>query len=200
MIYVFDLDGTLIDSSKRHWMLMKKLLNNFGVTVPNSFSTDYLSYKSDGHNGKQYLIQVMGINENIADRIHKQWVEHIEDDEWLELDCLYDDAISTLNKIETEILLLTIRNNRDGVLRETARLGLNRYNLKIIVHGENKADVLKRLSDKCVMVGDTEVDYSAAIEASTEYYILNRGFRSRKYWQKKSVQSYDDLRCLINKY
>ena len=52
----------------------------------------------------------------------------------------------------------------------------------------------------CLVVGDTEVDYACAKYYFLPVYILNRGFRSQYYWDKKGVNSFYDLTSLINKF
>ena len=43
------------------------------------------------------------------------------------------------------------------------------------------------------MIGDTEIDYKAAIETGCNYYLLNRGFRNEDYWNELGIRSYKDL-------
>lgn len=198
MTYVFDLDGTLIDSSKRHYVLMKRLLVKEGIEIVSNFSKEFLGFKSDGHTGIEYLTNVLGLPKNKAKSIQDEWVDHIEDDSLLELDILYQDALPVLSKINEEILFLTVRENKEGLETELGRLGLSKYNTEIIRHGESKATVLKRL-DECIMIGDTEIDYQASIDKGCKSFILNRGFRSKKYWDSKNVLSHSSLLKLIEK-
>lgn len=76
MTYVFDLDGTLIDSRERHWQLMKKLLRKHGVEAYDDFAESYMSYKADGHSGLDYLIDVMGIEQGLAKVVQQEWIQH----------------------------------------------------------------------------------------------------------------------------
>lgn len=197
MTYVFDLDGTLINSKKRHWYLMKKILISQNFMVDITFSDGYLKYKQDGFSGESYLINKMNIDLTLAKEIQSEWVQHIEDEALLQTDCLYDDALITLNKIKGDILLCTIRSNKKGLLRELKCLGLDMYPLKVISIAEKKSEIIKKINDECIMIGDTEIDYQAAIEAGCSYYILNRGFRSKKYWDSRNVPSYSDLSELV---
>ncbi len=193
MTYVFDLDGTLIDSTRRHWVLMESILNDHGIKVDNNFADDYMSYKASGNGGKDYLKNILNIDNELASTIQKEWISRIEDESMLELDELYDDALPTLSKIKEPILFLTIRENAEGLKKSLIRLGLNDYEVKILPHGESKANVLKEISDQVIMIGDTEIDYKAAIETGCNYYLLNRGFRNEDYWNELGIRSYKDL-------
>lgn len=197
MTYVFDLDGTLIDSRKRHWMLMVDTLRKHGIRVGADFAYSYMKFKADGHNGKRYLTDVLNIEESVANDIQNEWILHIEDEVWLQFDELYDDVVSTLRKISGDILFLTIRNNKDSLIQELMRLGLSGYKVIVLPHHEKKSEVLKQFTEDCIMVGDTEIDYYAAMEAGCNFYILSRGFRSNKYWEKQSVISHENLSQLL---
>ena len=193
MTYVFDLDGTLIDSRKRHWMLMDKLLRQHGIKVPDSFQTSFLSYKADGHTGLDYLTLKMNIPNNIAEKIQTEWIVHIEDEELQKHDVLFPDVISTLSMINDRILLVTLRNNENNLRRSLKKLRLEKYNTIVLKHGSSKTSVLRTIKDDLIMIGDTETDYEAAVEAQCRYYILNRGFRSELFWKKRNVRSYSGL-------
>lgn len=196
MIYVFDLDGTLIDSKERHWLLMKQLLEKHSVKPMDNFSQSYMEYKADGHSGLTYLNEVMGLSSKVAEEIQKEWIEQIEDDEWLKHDTLYDDTIPTLRRLQGDILFLTIRNNVQGLKNELDRLAMNNFETIVLSHNEKKSSALKRLDKDCIMIGDTEIDLYAANDFGCAYYILNRGFRSKQYWDAHGVKSHTDLSLL----
>lgn len=205
MIYVFDLDGTLIDSSSRHALLMRKVLNKFNINVPNNFDNDFLSYKADRHSGKLYLEEILKLDETQAAEINKEWIQHIEDEEWLETDKLYPDSIPTLNVLSRQqIVYLSSRNREQAALEEVKRLGICSFANSIYIvnpfNGNNKIDVLRKLAktyqDKIIMIGDTENDYFIDDRQEIQSFVLNRGFRSKSYWDNRGIQSYDSLSCL----
>ena len=203
MIYFFDLDGTLIDSTKRHYLLMKKILKQYNIRIPSDFDSEFIKYKSDGHSGKMYLINKLGIYSKQAQEIQNIWISHIEDENWLKYDKLYDDTKDVLKKLfGKKVYYLTSRKNYQGTINEIWKLGLDKYCEKCIVVEPQKtynakASVLKnynnRYHEECIMIGDTEIDYNAAIECNMQYYILNRGFRTKRFWDNKGVVSYLDF-------
>lgn len=196
MIYIFDLDGTLIDSKKRHWLLMKEILEKHNIKPLDSFPQSYMGYKADGNSGLAYLNEVMGLSLKVSCKIQREWIKQIENDEWLKYDMLYVDTIPTLNRLQGDILFLTIRENVSGLKSELNRLALNNFETIVLSHNEKKSNILKQLNKDCIMIGDTEIDLHAANDFGCEYYILNRGFRSKKYWDAHGVKSYADLNLL----
>ena len=176
-------------------------------TIPPNFASSFMEYKRDGHNGRAYLTDVLGLNGQLADSISSEWKKNIEDESLLVFDTLYEETISILLSIhETSIrvVYLTVRNNRKCLNEELVRLRIRGYADEVIVlsQGTGKTDELIRIrniSDDVIVVGDTETDYDAAMAASVRCYILNRGFRSKAYWDRRGVNSDKNLSEIIEK-
>ena len=207
MIYVFDLDGTLINSMDRHSLLMRQILKEKGIHVPMSFEKDFISFKADGNLGIKYLIEILDLNLQIAREIFSDWIEHIEDENWLKYDKLYYDSIKTCEKCVSnnkKIFFLTSRKNRQGLYVELERLRLSQYPTKVIIADpvnakDDKSVALRKIvieHEQCIMVGDSEVDFHAACEANCQYYLLNRGFRSERFWKRQGINSFPSLEYL----
>lgn len=80
-------------------------------------------------------------------------------------------------------------------------LGINQYFSHIFVvesNSETPALKAKYLSEigADVFVGDTESDYKAALIAKCEFKAMVWGFRSKKYWDKKNIDNYNDFSYL----
>lgn len=211
MIYVLDLDGTLIDSSERHSRLMRQILSEAQPEIIKDTRFDpveFMEYKADGNSGLKYLTDQLGLPEDAAGRIMSGWQRRIEDEYWLKLDVLYPDALEFLNCLKQrhrKIYYLTARQNKEGLLRELERLGIAGYADEIIVvlpagAGEEKKAAVERLLRKAgetegpvCIVGDTENEYTLAKELSLPCYLLNRGFRSERYWSNRGVKSIASL-------
>ena len=194
MIYVFDLDGTLIDSTFRHGYLMGRLLREEGIEVEESFWDRYLNLKREGLNSKAVLRDVYGFEEGLVDRVVKKWVEQIES----------DDSIETLERIKVrgnKIYYLSLRQREDAAIDELKRLGIYDYAEEVFIgkpsegvqYKVGKLRLLKSI-DKIKMVGDTEVDYEAAKNVSSSFVGLYRGFRSKSFWDGMSIHSIKDLK------
>ena len=207
MNYVFDLDGTLIDSTKRHYVLLKNLISDFGFSTYGFSCLHYLNFKRNGGNNFSYLVNKLGLSEPVAKQISDKWIENIEDYSLIEsYDTLYDDSISTLKKLKAnnQIFFLTCRQNPENLLHELKFLRIFDFADHINICSTknstiNKTRFLQQLTccgNKTLIIGDTEVDYNAAINSNCDYYILNRGFRSKRFWNNQGVKSYRDLQHL----
>lgn len=196
----FDLDGTLLNSKDRHTLVMDTVLKEFGISLD---TDDLLSFKSEGLNNIDWLLS-KGINKEVAARIQSRWIELVENAEYLAKDVLIDgvkDRLFSLSK-RNELFLITARSNEKNANEQIERLGLTQYftQIKIVRPGsESTRTKSSFLIDNRIdmMVGDTETDYHAAINAHCEYYLLNSGFRSEVFWKSLGVNSYQDLNLLV---
>lgn len=203
MICCFDLDGTLIDSSQRHSVLLERLLQQEGGAF--LFDAEaYMAYKREGMNTKNYLTATLGIDEKKAKEICDKWIRHIEDNEYLDMDMLYPDALPALQMITAQgisVYYLTARQYPETLLRELSRLELDSFPQDIFVCSPKEVQRVKaqrlanlRASDPdTVYFADMETDYWAAKEAGITPIIMNRGFRSRKFLAEKGIPSVNSL-------
>ena len=92
---LFDLDGTLIDVSARHYSLYRHIVSGQGVEA---LSTDeYWRYRRDG----QSTIDLLSATPDVdAERFTEAWMEAIERPDWLVLDATYDGAIEIIDTEE----------------------------------------------------------------------------------------------------
>ena len=194
---VVDLDGTIINSTKRHYLLLKKLLRDNSIFV-NFDHQEYLSYKRNGHNNYSFLTKKLNLDPELANKIQKEWINNIESPELISTDSLYPDAIKFLNDIKNlghNIIFLTSRQSQENLHKELKHLGLMIFPKQIIVVCGSKVDALRNISDKPkIMIGDTEMDFEAAEESNAKSYILDRGFRSSHFLHKIGVkETYNSL-------
>lgn len=182
-IIAFDFDGTLLDSRKRHIIVMRDILKNHNIDIN---VDDLVEFKSNGKNNIDYLVS-KGIDANTASDIQKQWVENIEKDEYLENDILYNDAIDLLNKYsaDNDLILLTARANIDGLNNQIDKFDLRKYfkNIFIVEPGKKasdlKADILKS-QHAILMIGDTNSDARASLLAGTDFLFHENGFHNKE--------------------
>lgn len=194
----FDLDGTLLDSRKRHQIVMDDVLAKFHLTLD---AEKLVEYKSDGFNNVSWLIK-NGIDSALAYKIQTEWISKIEQDDYLKLDVLYEGVIEYLKKmcIDNTLYLLTSRNNYSGTISQIKNLGIYQFFEKVEVVKSDKAYENKALFLKNnhidYMIGDTEVDYKAARESKTKFLVAPYGFRSKKYWKKYNVNFWNKTMLL----
>lgn len=208
MIFVFDLDGTLIDSSKRHYVLMEKLLKEYAPEVLFD-SEDFMKYKCLGNSGTAYLINKLNMSKDLAKAIMNEWKANIENEEYMDMDELYPDTIEFLDVIKRKgfpIIFLTARNNRKNTMKQLEDLKIIGYPEMVYIVSpdratEEKLDVVMTYLESgkdVIIVGDTESEYDTAYAAGINYFILNRGFRSKEYWDSRDVITLNDLKTLAN--
>lgn len=117
---------------------------------------------------------------------------------------LYDDTIDFLDYISRDknnkIYFLTARQNREGLLKQLKNFDLMKYVKEIFVVSPinavegKKQKILNTMNGyKTIIFGDSEVDYQVAEQLNINYFILNRGFRNKKYWDSKNIKSYNTL-------
>lgn len=262
MIYIIDLDGTLIDSSERHSILMREILEDYvadekisesilvnpnaevgeagdmgksenedadalaemeaamgdttelleaGIDIATNENSkkyfdaeEFMIYKADGNSGKKYLNKVLGIEDSLALSIMMKWGAEIETERMLAFDKVYEDAVPFLKSIKNKknkVIFLTARQKENLIRDELKKLGLLKLCDKLIVVSpanakKEKKEVVKKFvsSGKTVVViGDTENEFELAKELELSAFILNRGFRSKAYWDKREVKSYGSL-------
>lgn len=202
MIVFFDLDGTLINSSARHQILLRELLIGANVGYDEEILKTYDEYKRDGNNTYRFLTNIMKLNEDIALKISNEWKEHIELPKYLQMDKLYEETFLVLNYLKSKqipIVYISARSNKVGIEEELKYLGIFDYARDVFIVDskkayENKYNVMKQISRPSdLIVGDTEVEFELSQALQLNSIILNRGFRSKKYWDNLQVQSFDTI-------
>lgn len=196
-----DLDGTIIDSSKRHLLVLNEVLKELQIDL--TVDKLFLEYKRDGYSTKQYLEKEQNLNKNISKQVADRWCEKIEEFAYLQHDCLYDDSIFFLEKLinkNYDIIYVTARKNREGLLDTLKQLGIRFYAEKIEIvspfHAfEEKQSVIKKNyhGQGDIIVGDTEIEETIGQNLKIPSFVVNRGFRSKRYWDKNGIISYHSL-------
>lgn len=195
-----DVDGTLLDSSARHTVLLRDLFREEGLAWP-AAAPDYLAYKADGHSTRAWLLEA-GLTEEQAADLATRWQARIETPPYLALDRAYPDAIPFLQAVRGQgnaVVLVSARQDADALRDTLERCGLLPLAEELLVvppvHAadEKAARLRGRIAPGDVMVGDTEADLNAARQLELPCYLLDRGFRSRRYWQQQGIKSYGSL-------
>lgn len=199
-----DVDGTLLDSSARHTRLMQDLLQQDGCLWPED-APDYLTYKADGHSTRAWL-ETAGFSPEQAAGLAARWQAQIEDPAYLAMDRPYDDAapfLQAVRQLPAQIVLVSARQNPEALRKTLADCGLLPLVEELLVvpprHAadEKAARLRPRICPGDCMVGDTEADLRAAQQLGIPCYLLNRGFRSRRYWQQQGLHAWDDLPAVL---
>lgn len=180
-IVAFDLDGTLLDSRKRHQIVLDDILKRYKIEIDVS---GLVEFKRSGKNNIDFLIS-KGVDKKVAEDIQNEWISRIENTEYLELDMLYPETIDLLKiySKENDLILVTARNNKTGLENQIDKFNLRQYFQKIFIVPSNKNTTVQKakiLKDQNVilMIGDTYSDALAAKKAGIEFRFHENGFHS----------------------
>ena len=174
----FDLDGTLIDVSKRDYQLYADLVTRLGG-IPLLYS-DYWPLRKARTNIHQLLANSHITSDERIDLFLAERKSLMESMEYLSLDKLFPDSISVLDKLSKyfDIHILTIRHNKSNTESQLRLLGLDRYHCHIV--DGNKGEQLRLIPNIFLMVGDTENDIIPANNVNIKSIAVTTGIRNRE--------------------
>jgi phosphoglycolate phosphatase-like HAD superfamily hydrolase len=197
-----DLDGTILDSKKRHVQALILAAERENVILPSKLIESFVNEKSSGYTGLEVLKKYKVPNK---DKIINNWIQLIETESLLSLDNLYPNVEKLLCKytsIGMKFYLVTKRKNVEGTINQIKSLGINKYfeavhivnpNFELNTHSSSlKAKCTEEYNLDCV-IGDTEDDYEWAKVLNIKFYALSYGFRNEYFWAKNNIKCYSDL-------
>ncbi|CAD5779203.1 HAD hydrolase-like protein [Escherichia coli] len=199
----FDLDGTLITCQQKQTMLLKYIMASNKILQKNT--TAIWELKRAGYSTFDALIK-NGFNNSLAKKMCDEWCSSVEDFYWLSYDTPYNDVYSALELLnsENELYLITARKNKNNVLYQLSQLGLDRFFRDVFVVPQknvsnNKKKILELL--RCdFFIGDTESDFFATEQLSTQFIGCINGQRNKHYLSCVGVNVFIDNISNINLY
>lgn len=182
---IFDLDGTLINTSERHYLVYKILISELGGT-PLSKS-EYWHLKRQKITTSQ-LLTLSQVNQRLSDNYNHRFLKLIEEPEYLKLDSLFPVVKSLLQYLSQKyhLSLVTLRRRPENTQNQLRLLNLDHYfnNIKITRTGQNsltaKIQATKsiRKLKPCIFIGDTEIDIQTAQALNCKSVALTSGIRN----------------------
>lgn len=186
-----DLDGTLLDTSLRHYKLYRDILDKKELSDSESKLPPEKFWKMKRAGIKTRDILPLSFSEEVIASFEEEWLQKIEKKSYMQYDELFPGIKNTLyclNK-EFDLILVTLRNNRENLQWELSKLGLNSY-FKFILSGKGPktklvADYLTgNHNEKCMIVGDTEEDIKTGLELEMLTISVTCGIRSREFLEQ----------------
>ncbi|WP_051533594.1 HAD hydrolase-like protein [Anaerovibrio sp. RM50] len=184
-LYVFDLDGTLIDSSPGILKTIRYTLNLFNKYIPE----DDVLKAFVGPPLKKSFESLSDVNANEAEEMVKAFRQEYKKGEILNAN-LYDGIVSLCQKLQDDGIKMAIATNKPEQFAQNLVKHFHLEGFIPVVCGADmegmlkKADLIKKAMDfsevtdkkKVVMVGDTSGDAIAAEECGVDFIGVTYGF------------------------
>ena len=197
----FDLDGTLIGTSDRHYKVYSDILKLYGYQI-NISKEKFWNLKREG----KKTIELLPNNcpRNFIKKFKYEWIRRIETKEYLKFDTLMQgvlEVLSTLYEENIELILVTLRNNKDNLLWELKDFKLIRYFKEILVGSplklKDKSPLIKKYltnnhskTTNLLIVGDSETDILAGKSLRIPSVAVTYGIRSKNFLKKLNPEFY----------
>jgi len=208
-VIFFDFDGTLVDTSERHYKVYRDILGFYGI--PNTFTKEeFWRLKRDG----KKTIDLLPNNVS-KDTFQLEWIKRIENRDYLRFDEVFNgcfEVLTQLKELGHKIILVTLRQRKDNLFWELNRLGLNEYFDDIMVESPLYLKTKAILIQKClkvltphnsIIVGDSEIDILTGKQLGMVTVASTYGIRSHKFLKKYNPKFYldtlDELPKIISK-
>jgi phosphoglycolate phosphatase len=211
MIFL-DLDGTLLETSERHYLTYRDIVHRLGIQV--SFTKeDFWNRKRGGR--KTLSLLPKGASERIKKKFKAEWMRNIEKKTYLAHDRLVPGARGSLRKLkhEARIVLITLRHSKRNLLWELDRLKIREYFEEILVGSPVIEKEKERLirdyivrsssGENLAIVGDTETEIAAGKAVGIVTIAVPTGIRSRAFLRREKpkymINDLSELPLLLRK-
>lgn len=160
MKLIFDLDGTLIDSTLRLYKLFQSLVPNSKLTYD-----EYWELKRNKINHKEILTSKFNYTTEAYELFEKEWMIEIEKTQWLALDKPFEGVTQMLIDLSQyhKLFLVTARQSEEAALHQIKSFGWELFFNKILVTRQkfNKFVLIKnsiQVDQNDYLIGDTGKD------------------------------------------
>lgn len=204
-----DLDGTLVDVSKRHYIVYSEVTNELGGK-PLSSEEYWTLKRSKAEWGK--ILPLSMLNLTYESAFLDKFIAKIEHPNYLRIDELFPDSLPVLDWLNQigDCYLVSLRRNRMNLLGQLDDLKINTC-FKEILTGHSETDgydvkirlIKSRLeNDKGFIIGDTEADVVTGKQLGISTIAVQSGIRDRTFLASLSpdylVDSISQVRQIIN--
>ena len=192
-IIFIDLDGTILDVSKRIYQLYVEILKKYGKKF--LAKKNYIKLKREKKSLKDILKKTQA--GDISGKFKKEWKDKIEDPAFLNLDTV---SFSTRKKLvhlknNYKLVLVTLRNHPRSLINQLKKKKIDKIFDKILVKSARgyrlrwkvKYNLIQKYGkhDKySIMIGDTETDILAGKKLKIKTVAVSGGMRNRKFLKK----------------
>lgn len=194
----FDLDGTLIDISKRDYLVYKYILDDLGGSSI-EFKRYWMLRKSHAN-----IFDILR-ESKLGNEKHNEFLikrgSLIEDPLFLRFDTLFDSTVDVLTKLSKEYScnIVTKRQSEENTLNQIRKIGINDYFTKIVVVPDDKEIGYSSIDNLICIVGDTEFDINVANRLGINSVAVTTGIRNTDFLKKiNPTYICSNLTCLVS--
>lgn len=187
----FDLDGTLIDTSRKHFQAHKHAAMISGIA-----SVPFAKYWSQKRNKIAEEKIICASSKRIFNNYEKIRIDNLEKKEFLRNDVLFPWVIKLLRSLRlsgNKIYLVTTRRNKKTAKDELKYLKIADLFDKLLIGFEkdpvkSKVKLIKniRVKENDLIIGDTEVEIIVAKKLNLNCVSVYSGIRTRELLMAKS--------------
>lgn len=186
----FDLDGTLIDISNRHYLVYKNAVLHFGGKPLDK--KKYWQLKRNKTCWSKVLFHSDLDNNNIETFLG-YFINNIEKKSFLKKDTLFANSMEILNRVSgiSDCYLVSLRRNKKNLFEQLDWLGIKDIFKDIRTgHSENQGDDIKTMLIKYddpvkgMIIGDTEADIITGKNLGLYSIGVLSGIRSENFLKK----------------
>lgn len=187
---IFDLDGPILDTKKRHYHSYRNSLNQYGYEPLDMEKYWQLKRKAIG----RQEILALSKAENIDKKFLQNWLDLIETPSFLNLDTLQigvKEKLEDLHNQGLQLILVTLRSKPNNLYQQLDQLKLSQFFNYILVcdhlsGGIGKAEKIKQISpvinpNHSLWIGDTEIDIEGARHFGCKIWAVSCGIRTNSY-------------------
>jgi phosphoglycolate phosphatase-like HAD superfamily hydrolase len=204
---VFDLDGTLIDITRRWYALHERYARLYGLPVIEKDT--YITLKKEGVPERD-IFSAQSIDQEVLEDYKRDRIAHIEDDEFLAHDVLVPQCTEVLEAWRDigEIQIVTNRRNKEACGKELERLGIlpSISNIHFATDATRR-EVIRELNvheEVACLISDSLDDYTIATELEIPVLTVGYGCRSLAHFKEHGVRNVvmesNDLITLASSY
>lgn len=192
-VIVLDLDGTLLETSRRHYGLYAKISADSNL---NTLSLDdYWGQRRSGASNLEVLVR-QGLPPSQYLWAKGCWTSQIESEHFLGHDIVIPGALQWLRKAQTkcDLVLVTLRSSNENAYAQIIRLGLKDFftDIRVVTHQNDSASAKANATvgmKVLLWVGDTEVDMNAGRMVHGICIGVDSGMRSAKQLLEAGAES-----------
>lgn len=208
-LVIFDMDGTLADTSPGIFDSMRHVAKVMGFRIP---TDDELMQSSTGRLGDDFQ-GLWGIDQETANKALMVFAEYYESTGYLK-SALYPGMMDLLKDLHAEGCLLSVATMK---LQDCAETQAEVWGIRDLFDSINGADLFGRLTktdlmenamrsaeaapEECVMIGDTGNDLAGALNCDVRFIAVTYGFGfTREYCVSNGIEfaeNSDGLRRLL---